>query len=130
MYLIGSISIFNFFLNGILKFMVIIMVYKIMKIMGYNRVKDIALNSQVSEEVSIAAEVACNISNYLDNIIDNIPEVQEFRASKNIGRNRRVCPVRPAIDSDIFEACLDIIDFQAVLNDVWYEEVGMWDTIC
>ena len=110
--------------------MVIIMVYKMIHIMGYNRVKDIALNSQVSEEVSIAAKVACDITNYLDNIIDDVPEVQEFRASKGISRNRIVCPVRPAIDSDIFEACLEIIDFQAVLNDVWYEEVGMWEGIC
>ena len=110
--------------------MVIIMVYKMINIMGYDRVKDIALNSQVSEEVSIAAKVACDIANYLDNIVDDIPEVQEFRASKSISRNRIVCPVRPAIDSDIFEACLEIIDFQAVLNDVWYEEVGMWEDIC
>lgn len=110
--------------------MVIIMVYKIIDIMGYNRVKDIALNSQVSEEVSIAAKVACDITNYLDNIIDNIPEVQEFRVSKNISRNRIICPIRPVIDSDIFEACLDIVDFQAVLNDIWYEEVGMWEGIC
>lgn len=110
--------------------MVIIMVYKIVDIMGYDRVKDIALNSKVSKEVSIAATVACDISNYLDNIVDNIPEVQEFRASNNISYHRTVCPVRPDLDNDIFEACLDIIDFQAVLNDIWYEEVGMWEGIC
>ena len=110
--------------------MVIIMVYKIIDIMGYDRVKNIALNSEISEEVSIAAKVACDIANYLDYIIDDIPEVQEFRTSKNISYFRTVTPIRPDLDNDIFEACLDIIDFQAALNDIWYEEVGMWEGIC